>query len=149
MYKSLVRLILEYASPVWSPFLVKDIVHIFGKSTEKSIAVGLRSAKGQMPYEDRYKALRWSSLSDGRLYFSLIECYKTEFELNNLRFGDYFELASKVTRSNNSYKLQVKMAKCNCHKYSFFVRIVLEKNNLPCYVVEAGNLRRFKSTLKS
>ena len=44
--KSLVRPILEYASPVWSPFLVKDIVHL-EKITEKNIAVGLRSPKGR------------------------------------------------------------------------------------------------------
>ena len=35
----------------------------------------------------------------------------TVFELNNLCFCDCFELASKVTRSNHSYKLQVKMGK--------------------------------------
>ena len=45
-----------------------------------------------MPYEDRCEALRWSSLSDRRLYFSLIEFLKIVFELNNLRFCDDFEL---------------------------------------------------------
>ena len=53
-----------------------------------------------MPYENRCETLCWSPLSERRLYISLIECYKTVFELNNLRFWDYFELASKVTRSN-------------------------------------------------
>ena len=98
-----------------------------------------------MPYEDCYEALRWSSVSDidKRLYFSLVECYKTVFKLNNLRF------ASKVTRSYHSYKLQVKIDRCNGYKYSCFVRIVREWNNLPRYVMEAGNLRRLKATLKS
>ena len=47
-----------------------------------------------MPYEDRCEALHWSSLSDrvGIFFFSLIECYKIVFELNNLRFCDDFEL---------------------------------------------------------
>ena len=45
-----------------------------------------------MTYEDRCEALRWSSLSDRRLYFSLIEFLKIVFELNNLRFCDDFEL---------------------------------------------------------
>ena len=39
------------------------------------------------------------------------------------------------------------MATCNCYRYSFFVRIVPEWNNLPRYAVEAGNLRRFRKLL--
>ena len=50
---------------------------------------------------------------------------------------------------NHSYKLQVKMAKRNCYKDSFFVRIVREWNNLPRYIVEAGNLRCFKANVKT
>ena len=78
-----------------------------------------------MSYEDRCKLLRWSQLTDRRLYFSLIECYKLVFGLNSLSFRDFFELALKRTRSNHNYKLQVKSANCNCYKYSFFVKIYL------------------------
>ena len=84
----------------------------FRKSAEEGFTVGLRSAKGRNAFKDCCEALRWLLLSDRRLYFSLIECYKIiVFELNNLCFCDCFELASKVTRSNHSYKLQVKMGK--------------------------------------
>ena len=41
------------------------------------------------------------------------------------------------------------MSNFNCYKYSFFVRIVRECNDLPEWVVEAGNFTRFKSALKS
>ena len=61
----------------------------------------------------------------------------------------WFEFASKRTRSNHNYKLQVKSANCNCYKYSFFVKIIREWNDLPANVVEVGNLRRFKTALKS
>ena len=93
--------------------------------------------------------LRCSQLSDRRLYFSLIECYKLVFGLNSLCFCDFFEFASKRTWSNHNYKLQVKSANCNCYKYSFFVKIIREWNDLPANVVEIGNLRRFKIALKS
>ena len=86
LYKSLVRPILEYAAPVWCPFLVKGIV---------------------LHYEERCAILKWSPLKKKqRLYFSLIECYKCVFSLNNLDFQDFFQFASKRTRSNHSYKLQ-------------------------------------------
>ena len=97
-------------------------------------------------YKGICKMLRWS---DRRLYFSLIECYKLVFALNSLCFSDFFEFASKRTRFNHNYKLQVKSANCNCYKYSFFVKIIREWNDLPANVVEIGNLRRFKIALKS
>ena len=93
--------------------------------------------------------LQWSQLTDRRLYFSLIECYKLVFGLNSLCFSDFFEFASKRTRSNHNYKLQVKSANCNCYKYSFFVKIIREWNDLPSNVAEIGNLRCFKIALKS
>ena len=102
-----------------------------------------------MSYEDHCKMLWWSQLTDRRLYFSLIKCYKLVFRLNSLCFPNFFEFASKCTRSNHNYKLQVKSANCNCYKYSFFVKIIREWNDLPANVVEIGNLRRFKIALKS
>ena len=109
------------------------------------MALGQR--RGEMSYEDRCEMLRWSQLTDRRLYFSLIECYKLVFGLNSLCFSDFFEFASKRTRSNHNYKLQVKSANCNCYKYSFFVKIIREWNDLPANVFEIGNLRRFKKLL--
>ena len=46
MYKALVRPILEYASPIWCPYLVKDIV-LLEKVQRKSFSIGDRSAKGR------------------------------------------------------------------------------------------------------
>ena len=77
----------------------------------------------------------------------LIVCSKTYRVFES--FSDFFEFASKRTRSNHNYKLQVKSANCNCYKYSFFVNIIRERNDLPANVVEIGNLRRFKIALKS
>ena len=142
------RPILEYASPAWCPYLVKNIV-LLEKVQRRASRLALGQRRGEMSYEDRCKLLRWSQLTDRRLYFSLIECYKLVFGLNSLCFRDFFEFASKRTRSNHNYKLQVKSANCNCYKYSFFVKIIREWNDLPANVVEVGNLRRFKIALKS
>ena len=142
------RPILECASPVWCPYLVKNIV-LLEKVQRRASRLALGQRRGEMSYEDRYEMLRWLQLTDRRLYSSLIECYKLVFTLNSLCFSDFFEFASKCTRSNHNYKLQVKSAKCNCYKYSFFVKIIREWNDLPTKVVEIGNLRRYKIALKS
>ena len=111
LYKALVRPILEYASPAWCPYLVKNIV-LLEKVQRRASRLALGQGRGEMSYEDRCKLLRWSHLTDRRLYFSLIECYKFVFGLNSFSFRDFFEFASRRTRSNHNYKLQVKSANC-------------------------------------
>ena len=53
------------------------------------------------------------------------------------------------TALNAVSRKQVKIAKCYYYKYTLFVRIVRQWNKLPRYIVEAGNLRRFKANRKS
>ena len=103
-----------------------------------------------MEYEDHLKILNWPTLEKRRHYISLIECYKTVFSLNGLNLSDFFELALDTrTRANHPYKLSVKSAKVNPYKYSFFVRVVKDWNNLPLHVVEAESFKIFKTRLKS
>ena len=63
LYKSLVRPILEYAVPVWCPYLVKDI-HALANVQRRASRVALNQCKGYMSYEDRCKLLKWPTLSD-------------------------------------------------------------------------------------
>jgi len=51
-------------------------------------------------------------------------------------------------RSNHCYKLNVKSARINSYKYSLFVRITEQWNDLPKVIAEANNLESFKSKLK-
>ena len=85
LYKSLVRPILEYACPVWSPHLVKDILAI-EKVQRRASRIALGKKPREMPYEERCKLLNWNSLQHRREYLSLVECYKTVFGLNGLDF---------------------------------------------------------------
>ena len=102
-----------------------------------------------MSYEDRCEMLHWSKLTDGRLYFSMRECYKLVCRRKAFIFAICLSLLQNVRiRSNPNYKMQVKLANCNCYKYSFFVQIIREWNDLPANVVEMGNLTRFKTALK-
>ena len=114
---------LEYAAPVLCSFQVKDIVSLERVQRRVSrLAQGQK--RGEMDYEERCSIFKWSPLKNRRLYFSLIECYNCIFSLSNLEFQDFFQLASKRTRSNHNYKLKFQASSCNCYKYSFFVRIV-------------------------
>ena len=51
---------------------------------------------------------------------------------NKHYFSDYFELCRNTkSRSNHPCKFQTKLAKLNCYKNSFFVRIIKPWNDLP------------------
>ena len=99
LYMSLVRPILEYATPVWCPYLVKDI-HAIEQVQRRASRLALRQKKGDMSYEDRCTLLGWPKLSLRREYISLIECYKIVFGLSHLQFDDFFEKnQTKVNKS--------------------------------------------------
>ena len=121
LYISLVRPILEYATPVWSPYLVKDIMAL-EKVQRRASRLALGQKRREMTYEDRCKTLNWPILEKRRKYLSLVDCYKTVFELNGLLFNEFFEYSKvKSTRANHNYKLHVKLARnINCYRHFFY-----------------------------
>ena len=151
-YKPLVRPILEYASPVWSPHLAKDI-HEIEKLQRRVSRIALGQRRQEMAYKDRCKILKWNSLERRREFLSLVAYYKVVLNLNGLNFSDYFELyRSTKTRSNHQYKIQTKIAKLICYKYSFFVKVIKFRNDLPSNVVnchDSPNINKFKLGLKN
>ena len=60
----------------------------------------------------------------------LQDCVQTK--INGLDFNGYLEdCKSENTRANHPYKMQTKSAKVISLKYSFFVKIIKDQNNLP------------------
>ena len=68
--------------------------------------------------------------------------------LNGLDLNGYFEdCKSENTRANHPYKMQTKSAKVNSLKYSFFVKIIKDWNNLPDHLcTDEIRLSNFLST---
>ena len=148
LYKSLVRPISEYAAPVRSPYLIKDIVAL-EKVQRRASCLPLRQKCGKMSYEQRCSLLKWQTLERRREFLSLVQCYKIVFGIEHLSLLDFFEFANSTrTRANHDYKLYLKRAVCNCYKYSFFICIVRKWNDLPGYIVHAESLSVFKTRLK-
>ena len=57
LYLSLVQPILEYAVPVWCPYLVKDI-HALESIQRRASRLALNQHKGEIPYIDHRKLLK-------------------------------------------------------------------------------------------
>ena len=149
LHKSLVRPVPEYAAPVWSPFMVKDVLAL-ERVQRRASRLALGQKRDEMEYEERLRRLKWSTLETRLLFVSLAECYKIVFDdLNKPNIDSLFEFTKRNSiRANHPYKLYDKPAKCNPYKYSFFIRIAQDCNSLTGSIVEAGSLSRFKSALK-
>ena len=68
-YKSLVRPILEYCSPVWCPHLIKYL-NTLEKVQRRASKCALGNIRQEMPYEERLKLLKWPTLEQRRLFLS-------------------------------------------------------------------------------
>ena len=76
LYLSLVRPILEYAVPVWCPYIAKDI-RALESIQRRASRLAVNQHKGEIPYVHRCKLLKWSSLSHVNLYILLMHIEKT------------------------------------------------------------------------
>jgi hypothetical protein len=143
LYKSLVRPLLEYCSPVWSPFLAKNI--------DKLERVQRRATKliynlRHLSYEDRLKKVGMVTLEKRRMRADLIQTYKIVYGVDNVKMSDYFEFNEGITR-NNGLKLKKKLFKTNNYKFSFCNRIINTWNNLPSNIVLSKSLDIFKKEI--
>ena len=78
LYKALVIPILEYAVPLWSPYLQKNM-NALERVQRRASKYALPMSSRDSPYGERLAMLGWSSLQSRRSYLSLLECYKTIF----------------------------------------------------------------------
>lgn len=144
MFKAYVRPILEYASTVWSPYLLKDIDLI-----ENVQRVFTRRVPGMsnLSYPQRLEALNLDSLELRRLYSDMICTYNIIKNNVDLDFEEFFEFAPLSTTRGNILKLQHKSSSHDFMKYSFALRSVRIWNTLPDNVVGAATVSRFRKAL--
>ena len=146
---SLVRPILEYCSPVWSPHLKKDSA-ILEKVQRRTPRYAIRNISPDMSYGERLKVLKWPTPHQRRLFSSLTERYKTVNSLNGLHPFEYFTIAHdfRPLGANHRHKIKPLPAKLNRFKNSFRANIVNELNNSAKKVAEAETLNIFKNRLR-
>ncbi len=148
LYKSMVRPHLEYANPVWSPSLRKNIIALENVQRRATKCVpGLQNKS----YSERLKLLDLPTLVYRRLRGDMIETYKITSGLYDKEVGNIFVMYKDVVAREGLRGHNKKIYKFNSMsrvRRSFFTQRVVDLwNNLPHKVVNAPSVKCFERRL--
>lgn len=151
LFNTYVRPLLEYNTPVWSPYLQKDIDKIERVQRYYSKQACRRCGISFVSYEDRLLQLEMHSLQYRRIRFDLIQVYKIIYGFSDLNFDDYFVFrpCPYNTRGNTLKIDNVDKYKSSQWLNTFFGRAVKFWNVLPNEVAISTSLSIFKFRLKT
>lgn len=144
-YVTYVRPLLEYASSVWSPYLLKHINAI--ERVQKNFTKRIRSLS-ELPYPERLAVVDLEPLELRRLKADLVLYYKCFANLVALPCEEYF-VTSDIASQTRTGGDRIVQSVCNTNRFQndFFNRCANCWNFLPADVVAANSVQRFKSLL--
>ena len=146
-YLSLCRSVLEYAAPIWDPFLSKD-KNSLERVQRRAARFVCGDYKTTSSVTSMLARLGWKNLQDRRRELRLALLYKIVKGHVAVSADDlYLEKADKRTRANHPHKFKTKAASTKELKNFFTHRSITEWNNLPASVVEASTPETFKVRL--
>ena len=145
LYKSIIRPHLEYASPVWSPHLVKDIKCI---EDVQKLALSVCTKYWDSNYESLLSSCNMDTMSNRRNISRLCLLFKItsgDVFFENLPYDQPCQ--KYPSRHLNTQQLSVQFARTNTFQSSFFPGTTLAWNNLN-FDTSGICLRTFKSKLQ-
>ena len=145
LYKSLIRPILDYASPAWSPYLIKDIENLENVQRRFTRMIPEYSRLSQY---DRQKNLKLTTLEERCRRSDLLELFKM---MKNITKHDPFKHVQRSITTNtrgHTLKLQHQFSKTNLRRNSFFVRVIKDWNRLPQEAIDSNTVNTFKGHLQ-
>ena len=144
MYKSMVRIHLEYANSVWHPYrigLLYDLEKVQKRATKILPACRNKS------YEERLRYLDLPTLAFRRNRGDMIEVYKILSQTYDPAVSVNLERDVDRRTRGNSKKLKAIRSRYDIRKYTFSVRTVNLWNSLSDEVVTAESVNSFKNRL--
>ena len=147
LLKTIIRPIVEYATPVWSPCLVKDIAEIEGIQRKVTKRI---SGMHNLSYPERLQRLGLPTLEARRKYFDLLECYKIFHGLIRSDCRAALTLSSCNTRGfQTKLTCNLPTPRLNVRKHFFIERVLPIWNALPTEVVAQETFSKFKCAVRN
>ena len=151
LFKTYVRPHLEFNTPIWSPYLRKDIDKIERVQRHYTKYAFLRCGIKFDSYEDRLAQLHMASLQCRRIKFDLLLMYKIVYSMCDLNFHDFFFFRSlPYNMRGNSLMVDTHIKfKSTQWLNSFFPRSAKFWNLLPNDIVLSPTFSIFKRKLNT
>ncbi len=150
LYKTLVRVHLDFASAVWAPYKVKHIEKL--ESVQRRITKQL-PGMNTLSYPERLRRLKLPTLSYRRLREDLIETFKITNEMYDPDCTSCLKMWRDETNTGqlrgHSKKLFLQRSRLQLRENAFALRVVPVLNKLPEDVVSAPDINCFKNRLDS
>ena len=146
-YVSYVRPVLEYASNVWSPHILKHINAI--ERVQKHFTKRITSLS-HLSYPERLAAIDLEPLELRRLKADLVLYYKCVNDLVALPRNDYFQLSQYTSQTRTGGNRLIRpFCSTNRFENDFFNRCLSCWNSLPHDVINASSIKCFKRLLSN
>ena len=143
-YITYVRPVLEYASSVWSPYLLKHINAI--ERVQKHFTKRIPSLS-HLTYPERLAAIDLEPLELRRLKADLVLYYKCLNNLTALPYTDYFNLSNYTTQTRTGgSRLIVPLCSTNRFANDFFIRCINCWNSMSSDIVNSNSIKHLKKT---
>ena len=147
-YKALVRPVLEYSSPVWSPHTQQNINKL--EMTQRRAARWVHNDYSyQSSVTEMLNKLNWRSLEDRRSDARLCLFFKIIYGLVAIDMPTYIRHPSRISRHQHPLAFCQIQSRFDYYKYSFFPLAVIQWNSLPAYIATQTNLNSFKLVVSS
>lgn len=149
-FSTYVRPVLEYATQVWNPGLIKSIVAI-----EKVQRWFTKSLRGQwnVPYSERLEHLSLNTLELRRLFFDMRLFHIYFHEGNGPEWLQKSRLRGRAgnlphTRGTTDKRAEPPLVKSFAKINSFFIRSCQKWNTLPLTLRESSSAHQFSEAIK-
>jgi hypothetical protein len=147
LYKTFVRPLCEYASQVWNPHLIGDIIAV--EAVQRRYTKRLPNMPNT-PYPDRLRILNLDSLETRRIKADLCEFYKIVNNLSALDHAQFIKFREPLrTRHTHDKQINIARSKTDMRKNSFFLRTPVIWNSLPTDTVNYVSVSSFRRHLET
>jgi ribonucleases P/MRP protein subunit RPP40 len=146
LYKTLIRPLLEYATPSWNTSSKQNAAAI--ESVQHLVTKRIEEVK-HLPYCQRLQVLQLPTLEARRQYFDLLECYKVIHGLIRSTCSHAFSKCRLNTRGcEHKLVSALPTPRLNIRKHYFTERVVDLWNHLPPEIAQAPTYAQFKRALR-